>query len=429
MDGKKYKYEVELLAAYTIAMTAFIIENPEHYRDETLVQYAGVDGVLNTYQAIRKARPKELHPTFDGLLEKRDSGELAPIIKSDIEKCAAGAKENRAKTIEPEAESNPLLLSATKVRNGVRMFERRYLLPAIVEYQRAIALNPKSATAYYEFAYALSEYGHGDPVISNFKKSIELDQDCWLCMMALANVYDDGGNTAEALTLYQRAIDTAPHEARPLFNYAVALNRLKRYQEALNALDKGLALAPKYASILYLRGFVLANLDRCYAGQRSLRDFLELENQGARAERSAKAVKVVVNVDPSNLDPKSLPFEAYVQFGRTRADWINEKYPAKYPNAETYLPTLEEMVDALTEEAKAWKKIKSQKASAVDPELDRLLMIYEAEMVTDFVHSIFLGPDKDQTKAARFVEWAKAKSVSFDPIRQRVTVKWMGRDW
>jgi hypothetical protein len=79
---KKYKYNDDLFAVYNIGMAAFKLENPGKASDEKAAQFAGVETVLKTYEAILKDKPKTKSETLDNLLAKRNSGELAALIGS-----------------------------------------------------------------------------------------------------------------------------------------------------------------------------------------------------------------------------------------------------------------------------------------------------------------------------------------------------------
>ncbi len=78
---KKYKYSSELLTQSMYSAAAFIIEHPTEVPDRLNVNLAGVEGALNAYAAMVRADPKARHDHMDGLLAKRDKGELRAYVE------------------------------------------------------------------------------------------------------------------------------------------------------------------------------------------------------------------------------------------------------------------------------------------------------------------------------------------------------------
>jgi hypothetical protein len=81
-SDKKNKNASEMTAAYTIGMAAFKLENPEKASVENAAQVAGIETALKAYEAIVKEKPKTKFDKIDLLLEKRNGGQLADLIKS-----------------------------------------------------------------------------------------------------------------------------------------------------------------------------------------------------------------------------------------------------------------------------------------------------------------------------------------------------------
>lgn len=75
---KKAKFGSELLGQFLIAMTAFKLQNPE--KDENAAQLAGLESVLKTYETMLKENPKAKADSLEGLLAKRNNGELAKFV-------------------------------------------------------------------------------------------------------------------------------------------------------------------------------------------------------------------------------------------------------------------------------------------------------------------------------------------------------------
>jgi len=79
---EKYKYSSELFGQYTIGMAAFELANPDKASDEDAVQLAGLEGSINSYQAMLKAQSKAQNDFMDELVAKRGNGTLAEYVKA-----------------------------------------------------------------------------------------------------------------------------------------------------------------------------------------------------------------------------------------------------------------------------------------------------------------------------------------------------------
>jgi len=77
----KNPYESELITQETISMAGFIAENPDKASDAIAVHQAGIEGVLKGYEAILKTKPKAHSEFLDGLIAKRDKGELKTYVE------------------------------------------------------------------------------------------------------------------------------------------------------------------------------------------------------------------------------------------------------------------------------------------------------------------------------------------------------------
>ena len=88
-DYSKIKgdYAGTITTQLSFAETKFVIEHPEQAKDEYQVYLAGVEGVLRTYQNIKKARPTVRFEPLEELLLKQQAGALPEFIKSAMVGC------------------------------------------------------------------------------------------------------------------------------------------------------------------------------------------------------------------------------------------------------------------------------------------------------------------------------------------------------
>lgn len=89
----KYSHSVEIIAQYTFAMAALIIQRPEASKDPQAQQLAGVEGGLRAYRSMLRADPKAKSAELDKLLEMQRRGELSGFIRSSLSRCYTGKGE------------------------------------------------------------------------------------------------------------------------------------------------------------------------------------------------------------------------------------------------------------------------------------------------------------------------------------------------
>ncbi len=83
----KGEYAGTITTQLSFAETKFVIEHPEQAKDGYQVYLAGVEGVLRTYQNLKKAKPKVRLEPLEQLLVKQQAGELPEFIKNAMVGC------------------------------------------------------------------------------------------------------------------------------------------------------------------------------------------------------------------------------------------------------------------------------------------------------------------------------------------------------
>jgi predicted O-linked N-acetylglucosamine transferase (SPINDLY family) len=133
---------------------------------------------------------------------------------------------------------------------------------ALASYDKAIALKPDFSEAYGNRGLALQDLKRPEDALASFDKAIALKPD-------YAEAHNNRGNVLlvlkrpqEALASYDQAIALAPYFSKAHNNRGNALLDLKRPQEALASYDQAIALAPDFSMAHNNRGNVLRNLMR-----------------------------------------------------------------------------------------------------------------------------------------------------------------------
>src|SRR6266700_2114283 len=84
--SKKYKYSPEIVIQLTFSAGAFLIEHPEKKDDRVAEYVAGVEGALNAYKSILKAKPEAKSKELDDLLKKQSQGTLLDFVRESSSK-------------------------------------------------------------------------------------------------------------------------------------------------------------------------------------------------------------------------------------------------------------------------------------------------------------------------------------------------------
>jgi hypothetical protein len=90
-DYKRIKgeYSPIVVSQLTFSQGRFVIEHPEQADDRYLESLAGVEGVLRTYQNIKRAKPKVKIAGLEELLAKQQAGQLGEFVKTALTGCTA----------------------------------------------------------------------------------------------------------------------------------------------------------------------------------------------------------------------------------------------------------------------------------------------------------------------------------------------------
>jgi hypothetical protein len=64
-----------------VSGAAFVIEHPDQANDRVAVNLAGVEGALKVYENVLTTKPKAKSAFLDGLVAKRNNGELRAYVE------------------------------------------------------------------------------------------------------------------------------------------------------------------------------------------------------------------------------------------------------------------------------------------------------------------------------------------------------------
>jgi eukaryotic-like serine/threonine-protein kinase len=112
------------------------------------------------------------------------------------------------------------------------------------ELKAALRLDPLSADAYRELATTYLAMGRADQAEATYKKAIELRRDDWWSVKQLGVFYFNNGPLAEAEHCFREVIRLTPDSAKAYSNLGGLYFKMRRYPDAIAALQKSLELAP-----------------------------------------------------------------------------------------------------------------------------------------------------------------------------------------
>jgi tetratricopeptide (TPR) repeat protein len=111
---------------------------------------------------------------------------------------------------------------------------------------RALALDPNCAQAHTALGYSYHLSSHNSDAAREYRMAIQKDKNEWLAHRLLGSLLARDGNFKEASPLLRRAMALAPTHIASYDRFFSVLQRLDRYEEALEVADKGIAAARKH---------------------------------------------------------------------------------------------------------------------------------------------------------------------------------------
>jgi tetratricopeptide (TPR) repeat protein len=145
---------------------------------------------------------------------------------------------------------------------GVIAYQNRDYERAVQLISKAISINPKVASPYYNRGNALKGLGRLEEALVSYDEAIALEPNFSEAYSNRGSALKELGRFEEALVSCDRAIALNPGFADCHYNRGNVLKELKRFEEALVSCDRAIALNPGFADCHYNRGNVLKELKR-----------------------------------------------------------------------------------------------------------------------------------------------------------------------
>jgi tetratricopeptide (TPR) repeat protein len=155
-------------------------------------------------------------------------------------------------------------LAAAQESMGLLLFRQDERYGAEKYFARAVALDSKSALAYFYHAMLLTSEGSDEEQIAEartaLEKAVALNPALGSAWSNLALLYANAGALDNALSAAKRAVDTMPGDPHFQYNLAVVLARMERYDEARAVARK--LQASGNSDVVSVAGKFLTQLDQ-----------------------------------------------------------------------------------------------------------------------------------------------------------------------
>jgi tetratricopeptide (TPR) repeat protein/2-polyprenyl-3-methyl-5-hydroxy-6-metoxy-1,4-benzoquinol methylase len=133
---------------------------------------------------------------------------------------------------------------------------------AVDLFERAIAINDRTAEYHYNIALAWRALNRADKVAVHLERAIALRNDYPLAHLNLGNVRHEQGRLADAAAAYERALALSPNLVAARFNLGNVLAEQRRWDAAIACYNQVLAAEPNHAEAHGGLGSALTDLGR-----------------------------------------------------------------------------------------------------------------------------------------------------------------------
>ena len=115
---------------------------------------------------------------------------------------------------------------------------------ALAAYKKSIIIKPDYAEAYLGMGLAYGELGQHANSIAAYKQAISIKPDYAEAYCSMGDVYRRMDQTAEAIAAYKKCINIDPDDADAHYALGRTYEKLKQYAEAIAAFKKFIAIEP-----------------------------------------------------------------------------------------------------------------------------------------------------------------------------------------
>ncbi len=133
------------------------------------------------------------------------------------------------------------------MRKGIDLTRHDKFDEAITEFNKAIAINPKSANAYYSLGFTYDKKGDLANAISNFSKAIEIDPALTDAYYNRGFAYYRKGAFDNAIADYNKLIEINPAYADAYYGLGLVYSKKGDLKKAIFEYTKAIEVRPNFA--------------------------------------------------------------------------------------------------------------------------------------------------------------------------------------
>jgi len=164
---------------------------------------------------------------------------------------------------------------------------------ALLEYKKAVEVAPQQAGTHYHLGNAYWSLNMWDAATEQFRAELANDPSNCVAQWKIGNIIlEQHGDSNQALTEVQKALDVCPDLTLARVDRARALIKLDRHAEAVKDLEAALKADPGESSTHFLLAQAYRALGRTQDAQAEMKEFSKLE-ESARAKTAERAKQVL----------------------------------------------------------------------------------------------------------------------------------------
>jgi tetratricopeptide (TPR) repeat protein/S1-C subfamily serine protease len=194
---------------------------------------------------------------YDEMIQKYP--EAYVYVNRGVAKVGLGNNQDAIIDFDRAIAINPKLARAYKNRGAAKLGLGNNQ-DAIIDFDRAIAINPKLARAYNNRGAAKLGLGNNQDAIIDFDRAIAINPELALAYYNRGTAKLGLGNNQDAIIDFDRAITLNPKYAEAYYNRGIAKNDLGNKQNAIIDFDRAIAINPELALAYNNRGSVKNDL-------------------------------------------------------------------------------------------------------------------------------------------------------------------------
>ena len=155
---------------------------------------------------------------------------------------------------------------------GIALQQKNKLEEAIEAYNKALAIKPDYANAYYNIGIALQQKNKLEEAIEAYNKALAIKPDYVDAYYNMGTVLQHQNKLEEAIEAYNKALTIKPDYIDAYYNMGIVLKEQNKLEEAIEAYNKAIAIKPDHENAYY-------NIGNAFHGQGKLKEAIKAYNK------------------------------------------------------------------------------------------------------------------------------------------------------